>query len=164
MQICWPYLYPNCLTGLYFVIHKKNFWKRLILKNPANLPSLQWVESQMSSDVPRLQFEFWCATITTLFRPNKKIPVFRLTLPNLNLLVKPRIFSGFLVKNIILCILKGEMPFKMHEITFFFPEKKNGDKYVPTLPKIFRPSKLIFLFGNKIKKTSECLYSRFLLI
>ena len=40
----------------------------------------------------------------------------------LNLLVKPRIFSGFL-ENIIVCILKGEMPFKMHII--FFLEKKN---------------------------------------
>ena len=38
----------------------------------------------------------------------------------LNLLVKPRFFSGFLEKNIILCILKGGMPFKIH---IFFPEK-----------------------------------------
>ena len=35
----------------------------------------------------------------------------------------------------ILCILKGEMPFKMHKV-FLFPEKK---MCVPTLPKIFRP-------------------------
>ena len=31
-------------------------------------------------------------------RPNKKTPVFRVTLPYLNLLVIPRIFSGFLEK------------------------------------------------------------------
>ena len=31
-------------------------------------------------------------------RPNKKIPVFRVTRPYLNLLVKPRIFIGFLGK------------------------------------------------------------------
>ena len=39
----------------------------------------------------------------------KKIPVFRVTRPYLNLLVKPRFFSGFMEKNIILCILKGEL-------------------------------------------------------
>ena len=64
-----------------------------------------------------------------LLRPNKKIPMFRLTRPYLNLLVKPRIFSGLLVKPriffrysgkiyIILCVLRGEMPFKMHKIIF----------------------------------------------
>ena len=58
----------------------------------------------------------------------QKIPVFRLTRPYLNVLVKPRIFSGFLEKYIILCILKGKMPFKMHKISFF-PEKKI-EKYV----------------------------------
>ena len=40
-------------------------------------------------------------------------------------------FSG---KNIILCILKGEMPFKMHKIIMF-----SRKKIVPILPKIFRP-------------------------
>ena len=43
---------------------------------------------------------------------------------NLNLLVKPRIFFRFSGKNIILCILKGEMPFKVHKITLFFFQKK----------------------------------------
>ena len=50
----------------------------------------------------------------------KKIPVFRVTY--LNLLVKPRIFFRF--SKINLCILKGEMPFKMHKINFF-SRKKN---------------------------------------
>ena len=73
-------------------------------------------------------------------RPNKNIPVFRVTRPYLNLLVKPRIFSGFSGKNIILCILKGEMPFKMHKIIYFSPKTKYLKKwYVPTLCKIFRP-------------------------
>ena len=47
-------------------------------------------------------------------RPNKKkIPVLRVTGPFLNLLLKPRIFSGFLEKiNTILCILKGEYAFQ----------------------------------------------------
>ena len=53
----------------------------------------------------------------------KKIPVFRVARPYLNLPVKPRIFLRFSGKNIILCILKGEMPFKMNKI-IFFPEKK----------------------------------------
>ena len=58
----------------------------------------------------------------SILRPNKKKPVFRVTGPYLNLLVKPRFFSGFLNFFIILCILKGEMPFKMHKI-IFLPEK-----------------------------------------
>ena len=53
----------------------------------------------------------------------KKITGFRVTRPRpcLNLLVKPKIvfrFSG--EKNRILCILKGEMPFKMHKFMYFF--------------------------------------------
>ena len=32
------------------------------------------------------------------------------------------IISYFFWKNIILCILKGILPFKMHKITFFFSE------------------------------------------
>ena len=49
----------------------------------------------------------------------------------------------------ILCILKGEMPFKMHKIKKKIPEKKKIKKIcVPTLPKIFRPvtrNTLIFI-------------------
>ena len=68
-------------------------------------------------------------------RPNKKRPVFRVTQAYLILLVKPGFCSGFLKKkNTNLCILKGEMSFKMHEIIFF--QKKICE---PTLPKIFRP-------------------------
>ena len=55
---------------------------------------------------------------------NKKNTMFRVTGPYLNLLVKLRFFLGFLEKNIMLCILKGELPFKMHEI-IFFPRNKN---------------------------------------
>ena len=58
--------------------------------------------------------------------PNKKISAFRVTRPYLNLLVKPRVFSG--KKYIILCILKGEMPFKMHKIIFFSRKKKSLKK------------------------------------
>ena len=44
---------------------------------------------------------------------------------SLNLLVFDHFFSG---KNIILCILKGEMPFEMHKIIYFSrkPEKILG--------------------------------------
>ena len=52
-----------------------------------------------------------------MFRQNKKISVFRVDQLYLNIL-----FSDFLEKNIILCILKGEMPFKMHKI-IYFPDK-----------------------------------------
>ena len=37
----------------------------------------------------------------------------------LNLLVRPRIFFRFSREKIILCNLKGEMPFKMHKIILF---------------------------------------------
>ena len=71
--------------------------------------------------------------LNTLIRPNKKNPVFRVTQPYLNLLVKRRIFLGFLEKNIILCILKCIK-------SYFFSRKKIFKKKgVPTLPKIFRP-------------------------
>ena len=68
---------------------------------------------------------FFILTAKTLIRSNEKIPVFRVTRPYLNLLVKHRIFPGFLKKkNIILCILKGKMPFKMHKI--IFSSRKNN--------------------------------------
>ena len=64
----------------------------------------------------------------------------------LNLLVKPRFFSGLLDKNIILCILKGQMPFKMHKIIFFF-QKKINKKIVYLKFSDQLPETLIFLFG-----------------
>ena len=90
-------------------------------------------------------------TETGFLRPNKKknTPVFRVTQPYLNLLVKPRIFSGFLKKNnIVLSSLEGKMPSKMHKIIFFFSEKQKKT-CVPTLPEIFRPvtrNTLIFFY------------------
>ena len=56
----------------------------------------------------------------------------RVNRPYLNLLVKV-----FLEKNIILCILKGEMPFKMHKF-IFYSGKKMIKKNMSTQPKIFR--------------------------
>ena len=56
-----------------------------------------------------------------MLRPNKKISVFRETgLINLGR-VGTHIFNCFffLEKSIILCILKGILPFKMHTIIFF---------------------------------------------
>ena len=58
-------------------------------------------------------------------RPNEKITVFRVTRRYLNLLVKPSIFFRFSGKNIISCILKGEMPFKMHKIIYFSRKKQH---------------------------------------
>ena len=55
------------------------------------------------------------------FGPNKKkIPMSRVTRPYLNLLVKPKISFRFSEKkkNIILCILKGEMAFNVHNYIF----------------------------------------------
>ena len=54
-----------------------------------------------------------------IIRPNKKkIPVFRVTRPYLNLLVKPRLFSGFLER----------IPLSKCIKLYFFPEKKNNLK------------------------------------
>ena len=74
--------------------------------------------------------------------------MFRVTQPYVNLLVKPRKKSGFLEKNIIECILKGEMPFKMHMILYFFSRKKNviEKKCVPTLPNFPDPLTKTHLF------------------
>ena len=49
----------------------------------------------------------------------RKNPVFRVTRPYLKLLLKPRFFFQILWKKMILCILKGKMPLKMHKIIFF---------------------------------------------
>ena len=81
----------------------------------------------------------------------KKIPVFRVTRPYLNLLVKTRVFSGFLGGEIILCTLKGEKLFKNY-ISF---QKKYS---VPTLPKFFRPVtwNRIFLIWPYQVKMQQC--------
>ena len=67
--------------------------------------------------------------------------MFRVTRPYLNLPVKPRFFR-FSGKNIIVWILKGQMPFKMHKIIFFSRKKI-------CVPNIFRPviRNTFFLFG-----------------
>ena len=48
----------------------------------------------------------------------KKISVFLVT--GLNILVRVSAHIFFWIKNIILCILKGILPFKMHKIVYFF--------------------------------------------
>ena len=69
-----------------------------------------------------------------LVRPNEKETLFRVTQPYLNLLVKPKKCSGFLEKSIILCILKGISPLKIHKIIFFFPENKIIKKNICAYP------------------------------
>ena len=68
-----------------------------------------------------------------VFRPNQKnMYMFRVTRPYLNLLVKPIIFFRFSGKNIILCILNGEIPFKIYKIISFARKKivkKNMQAY-----------------------------------
>ena len=54
---------------------------------------------------------------------NKTIPVFRVTRPYLNLLVKPRIFSGFLDKKILekyVCLLYLKFSDLLTETHLFF--------------------------------------------
>ena len=54
--------------------------------------------------------------------------MFRVTRPFLNLLIKHKRF--FWNKYIILCILKGKSPFKMHNIIFFSRKKYEKKIYV----------------------------------
>ena len=91
----------------------------------------------LTSLKPRIwvRLKFWqCLTVHHLLyciypeyidsvRPNKKIPVLRVTRPYQNLLVKPRLFPVFWEKN-ILCEILWEMPFKMHKIISPPPPKK----------------------------------------
>ena len=78
----------------------------------------------------------------------KEYPVFWVSRPYLNLLVKPRNIFMYSGKNIILCILKDKMPFKMPKIIFV--QKKKLKKYL-CLPYLKFPDHLhetlIFLFG-----------------
>ena len=52
--------------------------------------------------------------------------------PFISLLVKPRLFSGFLRKKYNFMHLKGEMPLKMHKIIFVPPPPppQKKEKYV----------------------------------
>ena len=63
--------------------------------------------------------------------------MFRVNHPYLNLLVKLELFSGAgggVEKNIILCNLKGEMPFKMHKIIVVFQNNKYFKIYMCAYP------------------------------
>ena len=53
----------------------------------------------------------------------QKIPAFRVTRSHMNILVKPMGFFYFFRGKIVLRILKGISPFKMHKIIFF--QEKN---------------------------------------
>ena len=71
------------------------------------MPSSDSEEDRQSLTVSYKSSKTGVSLTIDLDRPNKKnIVVFRVTGPYLNLLVKPRIFSGFIQKNITLCILK----------------------------------------------------------
>ena len=79
------------------------------------------------------------------------------------LLVKPRFFSGFQEKYIILCILKGEMPFKMHKIVFFSRKRIKPKKMCLSYLKYsdITRNTLIVLFGLiVISRASEYVFKR----
>ena len=78
----------------------------------------------------------------------KKIPAFRVTRPYLNLLVKPRIFFRFSGKNMILSILKGISPFKLHKLIFW---KKMLILCILKGEMPFKMHKIIFFPKNKTK-------------
>ena len=58
-----------------------------------------------------------------LLRPNKNISVFRVTGLKTIGSVGTHVFNFFFGKNIILCILKGILPFKMYKIIYIFSRK-----------------------------------------
>ena len=66
-----------------------------------------------------------------LQRPNKKISVFRVMGLTILGRVDTHVFLDYFFssgKDIILCILKGEMPFKMHKIIIF--AFQNAQNYI----------------------------------
>ena len=81
--------------------------------------------------------------------PNKKITVFRVTRPYLNLLVKPRIIFRFSGKNKLYAFWKAKCLSKCVKL-YFFSRKKLKQKYVclPYLNFSDRlPTTLFFVFG-----------------
>ena len=73
-----------------------------------------------------MEFSFKYGQIGLMgIRPNKKISLFLVTSLKKFGMIGTHLKKKILEKNIILCILKGEMPFKMHKIIFFSrnPEK-----------------------------------------
>ena len=85
-----------------------------------------------------------------MLRPNKIISVFRVSGPNLNLLVKTRMFSGLLEKKYNFMHFERRNAFQ-NALNYIFSEIKIIKKLsLPTLPKIIRPvtqNTLIFVFG-----------------
>ena len=69
-----------------------------------------------------------------IIRPNKKIPVFRVIRPNLNLLVKPILFSGFLEEKYNSIHFERHFAFQMYKIIFFSRNKKIIKKKYVCLP------------------------------
>ena len=63
-----------------------------------------------------------------VFRRNKYKLDFKVTQTLLYLLVKHSFFFRYSETNIILCILKCEMPFEMHKIIYFFQKYINRKK------------------------------------
>ena len=68
---------------------------------------------------------FCCVFFYNILRPNKALSVFQITGAKILGRVGSRIFSG---KKIIVCILKGISPFKMHKI-IFFPENLKKSRF-----------------------------------
>ena len=117
------YGYISRFLGHFYVCGMRRHWA-------ISVPSLWFVKS--------IQMFLCCFS---KLRPNKIYYMLRITRPYLNLLVKPRIFFRTSGKYIIVCILKGEMPFKIHQIInslkkyVCLPYLKTGNKTVYYLAK-----------------------------
>ena len=80
----------------------------------------------------------------------KNIGVFRVT--ELNILGRVGTHIFFWKKNIILCILKGILPFKMHKIVYFSrkPEKILGFTNIFNVGRVRLPlTQIFFIWPNK---------------
>ena len=108
------------MSRINFVLSWVEYEKSFITSGQKWYSNLKWAAVLSRQNRKSCLLKIWVKLRFFLgsIRPNKKRPVFKVTRPYLNLLVKPRFFR-FSGKNIILCILKGEMPFKMHKIIFF---------------------------------------------
>ena len=94
-----------------------------------------------------------------VIRPNKKVPVFRATRLYPNFFRETLdLLSGFLGKNIILCVLKGSKgsrPFKMHKIYRGFFSRKKRRKIVCLQYLQFSDPTRLFCYWPSIKTWTD---------
>ena len=95
MQILFE---KNCMTFLCIVLLKiERFYVYCLVSEIYIQVCWNKITFAVIIIIKRYRGTLW-AFFQTLVRPNKKIPLLRVTRPCLNLLEKPRFFSGFVEK------------------------------------------------------------------